>query len=65
MFDQDNHIIFQACTIWANYIETGEVINPSQTTTMNELSASQTKLVERLRELSVKALNNDINLKEG
>jgi len=69
MFEQENHLIFQALSMWANYIETSDV-NKSKEDALNvkskpnSLTASQIQLVDRLRSLAEDALNKKIDLTE-
>lgn len=61
MFENDNEIVAQALSMWANHIETGRVTNTA-TDVINmglfpkPLTMDQMKFVIRLRELSVKTL---------
>lgn len=69
MFEQDNYLIHQSLSMWANYIETSDV-NKSKEDALNvkiapnNLSDSQIQLVNRLRSLAGDALNKKINLTE-
>jgi len=69
MFEQESHLIFQALSMWANYIETSDV-NKSKTDALNvknkpnDLTESQIQLVDRLRNLANDALDKKIDLTE-
>jgi len=65
VFENDNEIIAQSLNMWANYIETGKHIPNTNVKPKPNLSPSQIKLVSKLRELSKKSLNKDINLREN
>lgn len=65
--ENDESKIYYALTLWANYIETGNVVLDAQTAQkrgekVNALDISQMKMVIRLRELAQMAATGKISV---
>ena len=67
MFEKDNHVIFHALNMWANYIETNDVtlsrndaIKIKQLDIVKVLDSDQLEFINRLRNLAVKHLNKGV-----
>jgi hypothetical protein len=61
MFEQDKHVRSHALSMWANYIETGELScsateYKNMLKEVNELSTDQEKFVARLRKMATEEL---------
>jgi len=64
MFKKDNHVIFHALNMWANYIETNDptisrndAIKINQLESIKPLDNDQQTFIIRLRTLATKHLN--------
>jgi len=67
MFETNSTIVSQALTLWANYIETGDVNmsgvdSDDRGRSKNNLSSSQLRLVAKIKWLSQLALTRKLDL---